>query len=123
MADKMASLIQLWGLAYVGQHGFSDVGMVVGATYPGVAAQMRRLAPTALFLMPGMGAQGGSLDAIVAGSGPRGIGAYAASSRGLLYPFDSEALTDAHWADHARARMGQAASDLRRAIQEKLVSS
>jgi orotidine 5'-phosphate decarboxylase subfamily 2 len=45
------------------QHG--NVGLVVGATYPDEIAQVRRLCPDMLFLIPGVGAQGGDLKAAV----------------------------------------------------------
>ena len=72
------------------------------------------------FLMPGFGAQGGDLDAIVAGSDAKGMGAFAASSRGVLYPFQPEALADEQWSDLAMVQIGEAAKGLRLAVQEKL---
>lgn len=120
VAERMAELVHQWGREDVSWHGFSSVGMVVGATYPAFTHRLRQLAPHALFLMPGIGAQGGSLDAIVAGAGAGAVGAYAASSRGVLYPFHPEALADAHWPDLARARIAEVTRTLRQAIQEKL---
>ncbi|MBF0461503.1 MAG: orotidine-5'-phosphate decarboxylase [Magnetococcales bacterium] len=122
VAEKMAEWVHQWGQSSVGGQGFANVGMVVGATYPETARRLRRIAPHALFLMPGIGAQGGSLDAIVAGAGPRGVGAYAASSRGLLYPFRPEELADAEWSEQAAARIRAAAQALRGLVQEKLRS-
>jgi uridine monophosphate synthetase len=43
-----------------------DVGLVVGATYPEAVAAVRRVAPHAWFLVPGVGAQGGDLEATLA---------------------------------------------------------
>ncbi len=123
VAEKMASLVHEWGQSGLGRHGFSSVGMVVGATYPEVAGRLRHIAPNALFLMPGVGVQGGTLEAIVAGAGAGGMGAYAASSRGLLYPFHPEELADARWSEQATVRMASAARTLRRAIQEKVGSA
>ena len=40
--------------------GLSSLGVVVGASYPQHAERVRQLLPTALFLVPGYGAQGGS---------------------------------------------------------------
>ncbi|MBF0447504.1 MAG: orotidine-5'-phosphate decarboxylase [Magnetococcales bacterium] len=120
VAEKMAALTQLWGESVMGSYGFSNIGMVVGATYPERSAKLRAIAPNAPFLMPGIGAQGGSLDAISAGSGKGGVGAYAASSRGVMYPFRPEALAEENWADMARRKIFDAATTLRLAIQEKL---
>lgn len=41
------------------------VGLVVGATAPGELASVRRLVPEPAFLVPGIGAQGGDLEAAV----------------------------------------------------------
>ncbi|AEV16995.1 Orotidine 5'-phosphate decarboxylase [Thermus sp. CCB_US3_UF1] len=57
---------------------WSRVGMVVGATYPEAVAAVRRVAPHAPLLLPGVGAQGGSPV--------RGPGLLNAASRALFYP-------------------------------------
>ncbi len=61
-------------------------GLVVGATYPGELARLRSLAPDLLFLIPGVGAQGGSLEASVAyGPAADSIGPLINVSRSILY--------------------------------------
>ena len=50
-----------------------DVGLVVGATYPQALAEVRCVAPDAWLLAPGIGAQGGDLEAAV-GAGLRNDG-------------------------------------------------
>lgn len=120
VAEKMAELVDQWGQSHVGRQGFSNVGMVVGATYPHLVSRLREIAPRAIFLMPGIGAQGGALEAIVAGSGQAGTGAYAASSRSLLYPFQPAELADADWPKEASVRIKSAAHTLRQTIQAQL---
>ncbi|MBF0455908.1 MAG: orotidine-5'-phosphate decarboxylase [Magnetococcales bacterium] len=120
VAEKMAMLAQSWGEQVMGSEGYSNIGVVVGATYPELSAKLRALAPSAPFLMPGIGAQGGSLDAISAASGKGGVGAYAASSRGVMYPFKAEQLHQENWADLAAEQIFEAAKKLREAIQAKL---
>lgn len=64
-------------------------GFVVGATYPREAERLRELAPDRLFLMPGVGAQGGTLDeALRAALDERGGGVLPAASRSVLYASD-----------------------------------
>jgi uridine monophosphate synthetase len=54
---RVASAVNLWG---------PNVGLVVGATAkPQILAAVRRLAPAAWILSPGVGAQGGDLEATV----------------------------------------------------------
>jgi orotidine-5'-phosphate decarboxylase len=61
-------------------------GFVVGATYPDEARRLRELAPDRLFLMPGVGAQGGDIgSAIRAGLDARGGGVLPSASRSVLY--------------------------------------
>ncbi|MFN8583854.1 MAG: orotidine-5'-phosphate decarboxylase [Dehalococcoidia bacterium] len=63
-----------------------NVGLVVGATYPAEAARIRALCPELLFLLPGIGAQQGDVDAAVRASlDARGGGILINSSRGILY--------------------------------------
>ncbi len=64
-----------------------NVGLVVGATYPEEARAIRELCPDLLFLMPGVGAQAGELDAAVhAALDARGGGIIVNASRSVLYP-------------------------------------
>ena len=63
--------------------------MVVGATYPEESRAVRALLPSALFLVPGYGAQGGSAADALAGfvPGPKGLeGGVVASSRAVTFP-------------------------------------
>lgn len=66
------------------RHG--QLGLVVGATYPEELARVRALAPKLPLLVPGVGAQGGDVDATVrAGLDAEGYGLIINSSRAILY--------------------------------------
>ena len=89
-------------------------GFVVGSTYPAESRRIRSLAPDRLFLMPGVGAQGGDVaEAIGAALDARGGGVLPAASRTVLY-----ASADADF-DQAAARalgtLRRQANDARRA--------
>jgi orotidine-5'-phosphate decarboxylase len=100
--ERIAYLANEWNR----EHG--NVGLVVGATYPAEAARIREICPDLLFLMPGVGAQAGDLEAAVqSGMDARGGGVLVNASRGVLY-----ASSGADWAQAARA----AAVELRDAI-------
>ena len=79
-------------------------GYVVGATYPEELQIARELAPEANFLIPGIGAQGGSLETAVRYGPDLAAGPVINSSRGIIY-----ASTGMDFADAAR----QAAQKLR----------
>jgi orotidine-5'-phosphate decarboxylase len=65
-------------------HG--NLMLVVGATYPREMADLRRAHPEVPFLVPGIGAQGGDLDAtLAAGLDARGAGLLINSSRNIIY--------------------------------------
>lgn len=73
------------GLA-VGRFPAEQCGFVVGSTYPAEARRIRELAPDRLFLMPGVGAQGGDLgEAIRAAADASGGGVLPSASRSVLY--------------------------------------
>ncbi len=77
-------------------HG--NVGLVVGATYPDEMRRLRALCPDMPFLIPGIGAQAGSLAAAVhAGIDARGRGMLISASRGVTY-----ASKNADFAEAAR---------------------
>jgi orotidine-5'-phosphate decarboxylase len=63
--------------------------LVVGATYPEEMRRIRQIAPTVPFLVPGVGAQGGDVAAVVAaGLDAKGKGLLISSSRGILLAVD-----------------------------------
>ena len=58
---------------------------VVGATRPEVLAEVRALVPGHFFLVPGVGAQGGDLHAVLKAGMTADGGLLINSSRGVLY--------------------------------------
>ena len=63
-----------------------ELGLVVGATVPTELARVRAIGPQLPLLVPGIGAQGGDIDATVrAGRSATGDGMVINSSRAILY--------------------------------------
>jgi orotidine-5'-phosphate decarboxylase len=82
--------------------------LVVGATFPGEIARVRRIASDLPLLVPGIGAQGGDVEATVrAGRTASGTGLIINSSRAILYAGKGE--------DYAQAAR-RAASETRALI-------
>jgi orotidine-5'-phosphate decarboxylase len=76
-----------------------NCALVVGATYPQELAQVRALTGDMPFLVPGVGAQGGDVQAVVRhGQTTAGAGLMVSSSRAILY-----AASDATWIEAARS--------------------
>jgi len=70
--------------------------IVVGATWPAQMKRLREVTGDIPFLVPGVGAQGGDVEALVkAGQTADGKGLMINSSRGVIYAGDDEDFADA----------------------------
>jgi len=83
--EVMAKLVNKWGKKSVGERGYSNIGAVVGATFPKEAKTLRKLMPHSFFLVPGYGAQGGGAKDIIPCFNKDGTGAIISSSRGIIF--------------------------------------
>lgn len=81
--ERLAELVEDLGRPGVGASGLSDVGAVVGATEPGHLARARELMPSATFLLPGVGAQGGRVEALSPAFAPARAGGLVTASRSV----------------------------------------
>ncbi len=71
---------------------YPNVGLVVGATDPAALARVRMVAPDMWLLVPGVGAQGGDLEAALeAGLRPDGLGVIVNVSRAIAQASDPAA--------------------------------
>jgi orotidine-5'-phosphate decarboxylase len=87
------------------QGRFGSCGLVAGATYPQEVEIIRGLAPDVPMLIPGVGSQGGNLEATVKAALGRGSGPIAINaSRSIIYAGDGMDFAEA---------VRQAAIDLR----------
>jgi orotidine-5'-phosphate decarboxylase len=85
------------------RHG--NVGLVVGATYPGEMRRIRELCPDMPFLVPGVGAQQGALgDSVRAGIDARGRGMLINASRGVTYASKGAGFAEAARREATRLR-------------------
>jgi orotidine-5'-phosphate decarboxylase len=92
------------------QARYGTCGAVVGATYPEQVGEVRAILPDAPLLIPGVGAQGGAIEATVRyGLDARGGNIVVNASRTILY-----ASSDANFAARART----AAVQLRDALEQ-----
>jgi orotidine-5'-phosphate decarboxylase len=108
--EALARLVAALGGSRVGACGLSSVGAVTGATRPELLARLRELMPEAIFLLPGVGAQGGTVDDLAPAFAPHPAGGLIAASRSIVH---AAGATGAG-ADPAQAAAA-AAEDLRRA--------
>ena len=86
-------------------NGNRNCALVVGATYPNELAEVRRIVGDMPLLVPGIGAQGGDIEATVnAGRDAQGSGLMINSGRAILYASAAENFADAARAAALRTR-------------------
>ncbi len=86
VAQMMANHVATLGETSMGDCGYSNVGAVVGATKPEDAKAMRAHMPRQMFLVPGFGAQGGTVETVRGLLDERGGGVLVTASRSVIYP-------------------------------------
>ncbi len=81
--ERLAEIVQQLGAAGCGSSGVADVGAVIGASEPGHLPRARELMPSAPFLLPGVGAQGGEVSPLAAAFAPGRAGGLVSASRSI----------------------------------------
>jgi orotidine-5'-phosphate decarboxylase len=92
--ERLAALVDALSGRLLGEGGLSGLGAVVGATEPEHIAHLRELMPRSVFLLPGVGAQGGDPKLLGAAFAPGPAGAIVASSRGIAGAPDPAAAAE-----------------------------
>ncbi len=98
---------------------YSNVGAVVGATYPEQAKRLRELMPNTFILAPGYGAQGAGAKDLACFFNKDGVGAIVNSSRGIIAAYTKEKYSKygaEGFADAARAAAVDMIEDIRSAL-------
>lgn len=100
--ERIAAIVHSFADRLAGDGGLSGAGAVVGATEPRFIARLRELMPRAIFLLPGVGAQGGSTADLGPAFEPSPAAALVAASRSIVAADDpaaaAEALREQVWA-------------------------
>ena len=99
--ERLAGIVEELSGRLLGASGLSGMGAVVGATEPRHFARMRELMPRAIFLIPGVGAQGGKPELLGAAFSAGRAAGLVAASRGIAADPDpaaaAERLRSAVW--------------------------
>ena len=101
----------------VGSCGYSEVGAVVGATYPEMGKVLRNIMPKSYILVPGYGAQGGTADSLRPYFNEDGLGAIVNSSRGIICAYKQEkyaSFGEKNYADASRQAVIDMIEDINR---------
>ena len=87
--ELVGEKVNEWGASSM-DGDYSNVGAVVGATYPEMGRVLRKVMPKAYILVPGYGAQGGQGKDLVDFFNSDGLGAIVNSSRGIIAAYTKE---------------------------------
>ncbi len=119
--ELVAKKVVEWGEECMGDT-YSNVGCVVGATYPEMGKVLRKLMPKTYILVPGYGAQGGKAEDLVHYFNEDGLGAIVNSSRGIIAAFKQEkyaSFGEQNFADASRQAVVDMIEDITGAIAKR----
>jgi len=116
--ELMGEMVNNWGLTSM-DGDYSNVGAVVGATYPEMAVVLRKIMKKSFILVPGYGAQGGKGKDLKPFFNEDGLGAIVNSSRGIIAAYKNEAYAKfgpEGYAEASRAAVLDMKEDIRTGI-------
>lgn len=119
--ELVAKKVVEWGEECMGDT-YSNVGCVVGATYPEMGKVLRKLMPKTYILVPGYGAQGGKAEDLVHYFNEDGLGAIVNSSRGIIAAYKQEkyaSFGEQNFADASRQAVVDMIEDITGAIAKR----
>lgn len=108
--ELVAEKVVEWGAESM-DGTYSNVGAVVGATYPEMSRILRKLMPNTYFLVPGYGAQGGTAEDLKPCFNEDGLGAVVNSSRGIIAAYKQDKYKK-YGAEHFGEASRQAVIDM-----------
>ena len=117
--EVVGAKIKEWGEESM-DGDYSNVGAVVGATYPEMGKVLRELMPKTYILVPGYGAQGGKGKDLVNFFNKDGLGAIVNSSRGIIAAWSEnyKQFNDGKVGEAARAAVLDMKADIAGALAE-----
>lgn len=110
-----------WGEQCMGDT-YSNIGAVVGATYPEMGKVLRKVMPKSYILVPGYGAQGGKGKDLVHFFNEDGLGAIVNSSRGIIAAYRQEEYAKygaENFGDASRAAVEAMVADISGALENR----
>lgn len=119
--ELVAEKVVEWGNECMGDK-YSNVGCVVGATYPEMGKVLRKLMPNTYILVPGYGAQGGKAEDLVHYFNEDGLGAIVNSSRGIIAAYKQEkyaSFGEERYAEASRQAVIDMIEDINGALANK----
>lgn len=116
--EAMGALCESWGEPSRDKYGYSQVGAVVGATWPEQLCELRKKLPHTFFLVPGYGAQGGGAKDVAGAFDKNGRGAIINSSRAIMTAWQKTGAAPQDFAKAARIEAERMRDDISAAISQ-----
>ena len=110
----MADLALRWGVELIGKYGYSEIGAVVGATFPQTIKLLREKYDRLFFVVPGYGAQGGTAKNVALAFDRFGHGAIVSASRSILNAWRTAGSDGTDYTVHAVAAAEKMKKDIAR---------
>lgn len=101
---------------YMGQSGYSSIGMVVGGTTADQTQILREKYPHIIFLVPGYGAQGAGPEDCMKFCKADGTGAIIPASRSVIYAHNDPHYSETYGAKNWEKCIEQATLDMKKAL-------
>jgi orotidine-5'-phosphate decarboxylase len=114
--EHIADLVSEWSMDLKGERGYSDIGAVVGATFPDDARQLRERLKDNFFLCPGYGSQGAQGRDVLHCFNRDGYGAIISSSRKINFAYTE-------YEEYSEHDFDQASLDAAMEMKEDIVDS
>jgi len=86
----MAELVSNWTMTLEKFDNFTNLGVVVGATFPNELKIIRKILKNSFILIPGYGVQGAQAKDIKYGFYENGLGGLVNSSRGIIFAYNKD---------------------------------
>lgn len=119
--EYVGEKVAKWGEEHMGD-SYSYIGAVVGATYPEIGRELRKIMPKSFILVPGYGAQGGKGADLVHYFDENGLGAIVNSSRGIIAAYKQETYNHygpENFADASREAVIHMTKDINNALAQR----
>ena len=112
----MADLAMRWSTDLFGENGYSQVGAVVGATFPRTMKLLREKYDRLFFLIPGYGTQGGTAKNVQFAFDRFGHGAIVTASRSIICAWQKKGSDGTDYLDCALAAARKMKKDISRYV-------
>ena len=119
--EYVGQMVEKWG-EDVREGNYSNVGAVVGATYPEMGRILRELMPHTYILVPGYGAQGGTGADLKCFFDRDGLGAIINSSRGIIAAYKNDKYKHRFSAENFADAAREATLDMKKDIKENALA-